>query len=65
MVILRPLFIVDGVPRNYSQLNPSDVESITILKDAAAVAPYGMGGANGVIFVTTKKGKAGKPTFVL
>lgn len=59
-----PLFIVDGVPRNYSQLNPSDVESITILKDAAAVAPYGMGGANGVILVTTKKGRAGKPTFL-
>lgn len=59
-----PLFIVDGVPRNYSQLNPSDIESITVLKDAAAVAPYGMGGANGVILVTTKKGKAGKPTFV-
>ncbi|MEO5893157.1 MAG: TonB-dependent receptor [Ferruginibacter sp.] len=59
-----PLFIVDGVPRNYSQLNPSDIESITVLKDAAAVAPYGMGGANGVILVTTKKGRAGKTTFV-
>ncbi|HEX5025820.1 MAG TPA: SusC/RagA family TonB-linked outer membrane protein, partial [Agriterribacter sp.] len=57
-----PLFIVDGVPRNYSQLNPADVESITVLKDAAAVAPYGMGGANGVILVTTKKGKTGRPT---
>ncbi|MFT3934506.1 MAG: TonB-dependent receptor [Chitinophagaceae bacterium] len=57
-----PLFIVDGVPRNYSQLNPSDVESITVLKDAAAVAPYGMGGANGVILVTTKRGKLGRPT---
>lgn len=56
-----PLLIVDGVPRNYSQLNPSDVETITVLKDAAAVAPYGMGGANGVILVTTKKGKVGAP----
>ncbi|MEO8416557.1 MAG: TonB-dependent receptor [Ginsengibacter sp.] len=56
-----PLFIVDGIPRNYSQLNPDDVESISILKDAAAVAPYGMGGANGVILVTTKRGKSGKP----
>ncbi|HVY75727.1 MAG TPA: TonB-dependent receptor plug domain-containing protein, partial [Puia sp.] len=58
-----PLFIVDGIPRNYSQLNPSDVESITVLKDAAAVAPYGLAGANGVILVTTKTGKAGKPVF--
>ncbi|MFT4154594.1 SusC/RagA family TonB-linked outer membrane protein [Parafilimonas sp.] len=56
-----PLLIVDGVPRNYSQLNPDDIESISILKDAAAVAPYGMGGANGVILVTTKRGKSGKP----
>lgn len=56
-----PLFIVDGIPRNYSQLDPDDIESISILKDAAAVAPYGMGGANGVILVTTKRGKTGKP----
>ena len=56
-----PLFIVDGVPRNFSQLNPADIESITVLKDAAAVAPYGMGGANGVLLITTKKGKSGKP----
>lgn len=57
----QPLYIVDGIPRNYSQLNPSDIESVTILKDAAAVAPYGMAGANGVILVTTKRGKKGKP----
>lgn len=57
-----PLLIVDGVPRNFSQLNPADIESINVLKDAAAVAPYGLGGANGVILVTTKKGKTGKPT---
>ncbi|HVK48458.1 MAG TPA: TonB-dependent receptor [Pseudobacter sp.] len=56
-----PLLIVDGVPRNFSQLNPADIETISILKDAAAVAPYGLGGANGVILVTTKQGKAGKP----
>jgi TonB-linked SusC/RagA family outer membrane protein len=56
-----PLLIVDGVPRNFSQLNPADIETITVLKDAAAVAPYGLGGANGVILVTTKKGKSGKP----
>ncbi|WP_152266691.1 SusC/RagA family TonB-linked outer membrane protein [Agriterribacter humi] len=57
-----PLIIVDGVPRNFSQLNPADIETINVLKDAAAVAPYGLGGANGVILVTTKKGKTGKPT---
>ena len=57
-----PLLIVDGVPRNFSQLNPADVESISVLKDAAAVAPYGLGGANGVILVTTKRGKTGRPT---
>lgn len=58
----QPLVIVDGVPRNYSQLDPSSIESFSILKDAAAVAPYGVGGANGVILITTKKGKIGKPT---
>ncbi len=57
----QPLFIVDGVQRNYSQLNPDDVETISVLKDAAAVAPYGMAGANGVILVTTKRGKLGRP----
>ncbi|MBX3252536.1 MAG: TonB-dependent receptor [Chitinophagaceae bacterium] len=56
-----PLLIVDGVPRNFSQLNPADVETISVLKDAAAVAPYGLGGANGVILVTTRQGKTGKP----
>lgn len=57
------LVVIDGVPReNYGQLDPTTIESITILKDAAAVAPYGIGGANGVILITTKKGKEGKPT---
>jgi TonB-linked SusC/RagA family outer membrane protein len=55
----QPLIIVDGVPRNFSNLDPNSVASITILKDAAAVAPYGMAGANGVILITTKRGKAG------
>ncbi len=57
-----PLIIVDGVQRSFSQLDPSSIESFTVLKDAAAVAPYGMGGANGVILVTTKRGKTGAPT---
>ncbi len=56
-----PLVIVDGVPRSFSQLDPSSIANISILKDAAAVAPYGVAGANGVILVTTKKGNAGKP----
>lgn len=57
-----PLLIVDGVPRDFSRLDPNTVENISVLKDAAAVAPYGVAGANGVILVTTKKGKLGKPT---
>ena len=58
----QPLVIVDGIPRNFTQLDPNSIASISILKDAAAVAPYGMGGANGVILITTKKGKTGAPT---
>ena len=56
-----PLVIVDGVPRSFQQLDPNSIASVTILKDAAAVAPYGVAGANGVILVTTKKGTSGKP----
>ncbi|MCH5223820.1 MAG: SusC/RagA family TonB-linked outer membrane protein [Muribaculaceae bacterium] len=58
-----PLYVIDGVPMNSGamlDLSPSDVESMTILKDAAAAALYGARGANGVILVTTKKGKEGK-----
>jgi len=58
-----PLVIVDGVPRNFNRLDPHSIESITILKDAAAVAPYGMAGANGVILVTTKSGQKGAVDF--
>lgn len=54
------LVVVDGIPMNYDQLNPNEIETVTVLKDAAAVAPYGLAGANGVILVTTKRGKAGK-----
>lgn len=57
-----PLLVVDGIPRSFQQLDPNAIESFTILKDAAAVAPYGVAGANGVILVTTKQGKSGKPT---
>jgi len=55
-----PLVIVNGIPMDYNQLNPNEVETISVLKDAAAVAPYGLAGANGVILVTTKRGKEGK-----
>ncbi|PAW94810.1 SusC/RagA family TonB-linked outer membrane protein [Mucilaginibacter sp. MD40] len=57
-----PLTIVDGVPRDFSRIDPNSIANISILKDAAAVAPYGVAGANGVILITTKQGKQGKPT---
>ena len=57
-----PLYVVDGIPISYTidDINPLDIESIDVLKDAAATAIYGSRGANGVIQITTKKGKAGK-----
>lgn len=74
-----PLFVLDGVPVEsgdmsndemngggmgiLSTINPSDIESITVLKDAASASLYGARGANGVILVTTKKGKKGKTTY--
>ena len=71
-----PLVVIDGIVRsnavwngtryvlssNLNQLDPSTIESVTLLKDAAAVAIYGMAGANGVILLTTKKGAEGLPT---
>ena len=56
-----PLYVVDGVPflGNLSSINFSDIESTTVLKDASATAIYGSRGANGVILITTKKGRAG------
>jgi TonB-linked SusC/RagA family outer membrane protein len=58
-----PLIVVNGVIRNnLNQIDPSTIESVSVLKDAAAVAPYGMGGANGVILITTKAGVTGLPT---
>ena len=57
-----PLYVVDGIPYDgsLSSINPSDIESMTILKDASAGALYGARGANGVVLITTKKGKEGK-----
>lgn len=58
-----PLVVVDGIRRdNINQIDPSSIETVTILKDAAAIAPFGIGGANGVILITTKRGRSGKPT---
>jgi len=70
----EPLYVIDGVPvvsGNFNQvtltgnvlssLNPNNIESITVLKDAAAASVYGSRAANGVIVITTKKGQAGKP----
>lgn len=59
----KPLVIVDGIKRdNIRQIDPSSIETVTILKDAAAVAPFGIGGANGVVLITTKRGTIGKPS---
>lgn len=61
----NPLIVVDGFPISGSlaTVNPNDIESLEVLKDAASAAIYGSRGANGVILVTTKKGKPGKPSF--
>jgi TonB-linked SusC/RagA family outer membrane protein len=74
----QPLYVIDGIPvttgdfsanntgtgfNALSDLNPNDIESIQILKDAAAAAIYGSRGANGVVLITTKKGSAGKTKF--
>lgn len=56
-----PLVLVDGVERDYSNLDPSEIANITILKDAASAAVYGVKGANGVILVTTRRGDDTKP----
>lgn len=59
----EPLYVIDGAFSNsgLSSMNPNDIESIEILKDGAAAAIYGSRAANGVVLITTKKGKAGKP----
>ncbi len=63
-----PLYIIDGFPvegADNNLINPADIESIEVLKDASATAIYGSRGANGVIMITTKKGKAGPPVVQL
>lgn len=70
-----PLYVIDGVPvansassisgvtNPLSLINPNDIENITVMKDAASTAIYGSRASNGVIFITTRKGKSGKPVF--
>jgi TonB-linked SusC/RagA family outer membrane protein len=57
----QPLILVDGVERAFSQIAPDDIETISVLKDASATAVYGVRGANGVMLITTKRGKEQKP----
>ncbi|MBS1563362.1 MAG: SusC/RagA family TonB-linked outer membrane protein, partial [Bacteroidetes bacterium] len=57
----NPLILVDGVERDLNNIDPEDIESFTILKDASGTAVYGVRGANGVILLKTKSGKIGKP----
>ncbi len=60
----QPLFVVDGVPigdGTSNQINPADIESISVLKDASSASIYGLRAANGVVLITTKRGQQGKP----
>jgi len=58
----NPLVLVDGIERTLDDMNPAEIESFSVLKDAAASAVYGVRGANGVILVNTKRGKLGRPS---
>ncbi|HLP37713.1 MAG TPA: TonB-dependent receptor [Lacibacter sp.] len=58
-----PFVLVDGVERNLNQIDPNEIDKISVLKDASATAVYGTRGANGVILITTKRGRIGKPEF--
>lgn len=55
-----PLVLVDGVERDFNQIDPSEIETMSVLKDASATAVFGVRGANGVILITTKRGKEGR-----
>ncbi|MDG5801009.1 carboxypeptidase-like regulatory domain-containing protein [Marinilabiliaceae bacterium ANBcel2] len=57
-----PLVLVDGVERSLNNIDPAEVESISVLKDASASAVYGVRGANGVVLINTKRGQIGEPT---
>ncbi len=58
-----PLILVDGIERSFNNLDPEDIQSVTVLKDAASTAVYGVRGGNGVIIITTKPGVVSKPRF--
>ena len=58
-----PLVLVDGIERSFSDIDPNDIDNLSVLKDASATAVYGVRGANGVILVTTKRGTAQKTRF--
>ncbi|QNL52269.1 TonB-dependent receptor [Olivibacter sp. SDN3] len=58
-----PLVLIDGVTGSFNNLSPNDIENVTVLKDAASAAIYGARAANGVVLVTTKKGRSGKAVF--
>ena len=59
--LAAPLVLVDGVERDFAQIDPNEIESISVLKDASSTAVFGVRGANGVILVTTRRGLSGKP----
>ncbi|HZH65191.1 MAG TPA: TonB-dependent receptor [Flavisolibacter sp.] len=70
----QPLFVIDGIPigngggsntNPLSTINPADIENISVLKDASSAAIYGMRAANGVVLITTKRGRSGKPRVTL
>lgn len=62
----EPLYVVDGVPTTDTRsINPQDIDAITILKDASSTSIYGAQGANGVVLITTKKGKTAKPLITI
>lgn len=56
----QPLILVDGIERTMNDIDPGDIESLSVLKDASATAVFGVKGANGVILITTKRGREGK-----
>jgi TonB-linked SusC/RagA family outer membrane protein len=58
----NPLYVIDGVQGNFNDVNANDIESIQVLKDAGSAAIYGVQGSNGVVVITTKKGKSGRAT---
>lgn len=60
-----PLVLIDGMEGALSRVNPNDIESFSVLKDASATAVYGVRGANGVILITTKRGLVGKPQITI